>query len=107
MSKQHAVPSLSGWNTYAADHNGKHSYDFYTAAIREGGRQYTISPVQTQHGRHSAYMLSMFPGQNHGHTNIDCDGREVSYFAGADVRYRSPQAAVAAARKHDGQRARR
>lgn len=106
MSKSnHAVPALAGWNTYAGGTfaaPGKHSYDFYTGPIREGGRQYSISPYTTDHGHHAGYRLFVFPGGSdslRGHTGIARDGGEVSTHS-IECRHRSPQAAASAARKH-------
>ncbi len=102
MKRRHALPALSGWNTYAggtAAADGKHSYDYYTAPIQEGGRQYSISPYTTQYGRHAGYFLSVFPGANHGHAGIRFDGSETTHST-SSTSYRSLQKGVAAARKH-------
>ena len=68
------IPGLSKWNMYAADQNGKHSYDFYMldpSSPWQGRRQITIMPVQSQYGRHRGYQLSYFPGiRTSGHETI-------------------------------------
>ncbi len=105
-TRKHALPALSSWNRYAGGTSaaeGKHSYDFYTGAIRDGGRQYSISPYTTKYGRHAGYLLSVFPGRNHGHAGIAPDGREIMHSM-RETSYRSPQAAVTAARKYEASR---
>ena len=106
MRRKHVLPALPDWNTYAggtAAAEGKHSYDFYTAAIAEGGRQYSISPYTTKWGRHAGYRRSVFPGRNYGHAGIAPDGSEIMHSI-RETSYRSPQAAVAAARKYEALR---
>ena len=105
-ARKHALPALSSWNMYAGGTGaaeGKNSYDFYTAPIAEGGRQYSISPYTTKWGRHAGYFLSVFPGLNHGHAGIKPDGSETMHSM-RETSYRSPQAAVSAARKYEASR---
>ena len=104
--RQQVLPALSSWNMYAGGTgaaDGKHSYDYYTASIQEGGRQYSISPYTTRYGRHAGYFLSVFPGRNHGHAGIAPDGKEIMHST-RQTSYRSPQAAVSAARKYEALR---
>lgn len=97
-SRRHSGPSLSKWNTYHGD--GKHyNYDFYTAPISEGGKQYSISQFNTDRGRHAGYLLSVFPGRNNGHAGIDSQGHEVMINSRPSV-FRSPQSAARAAGLH-------
>jgi hypothetical protein len=104
------LPGLAGWNTYGTGRRfggsqDRYSYDLYAQSgvgrVGPGSRvQYSIAPVQSDYGRHRGYRLSIFPGQQlgHGHTGILPDGSEVGIHAAP--LYHSPQAAVAAARKH-------
>lgn len=96
-----AVPGLATWNTYGGGTGAVHdksSYDYYTAAIAEGGRQYSISPYTTERGRHAGYLLSVFPGE-HGHSGINSEGSHVMFNSPASS-FRRPQTAASAARKH-------
>ena len=99
-----AIPALPKWNMYAGGSTaapGKHSYDYYTRPIRAGGRQYSISPHSLESGRHFCYILTVFPSvrPHGGHAWIAPNGDE-NYYPIASASYRSPQAAVSAARAH-------
>jgi hypothetical protein len=77
-------PGLSSWSMFAGGAfaaKGKHGYD-----LRIDGQTYTISPHTTKYGRHAGYLLSVYPGvPARGHHQLGD--------------FRSPQKAVAAARK--------
>lgn len=89
------LPGLPSWNTYGGGTSaarGKYSYD-----IREGGKQYSISPFTTKYGRHAGYLLNVFPGTNYGHQGILPSGEPAQMNSQV---YRSPQAAASAAKKY-------
>lgn len=90
---KYAVPGIAKWNMYAGGTSaapGKHSYDLYIAPgnLAGGQRQYSISPISNQYGRHRGYQLSVAgsPESSGLHKQLGM--------------FRSPSAAAAEARRH-------
>lgn len=79
-----SLPGIASWSRMAGGTGaapGKYGYDHRTAK-----QTYTISPHTTQYGRHAGYLLTVYPGDPaHGHQRLG--------------NFRSPQAAVSAAKK--------
>lgn len=95
------LPALNGWARFGGGmgRHDKRDYTYTTKAIKDGGKQYSIAAHTTAEGRHAGYLLSVFPGFGHGHAGIAADGHEVMVNSHLSD-FRSPQAAVSAARKH-------
>jgi len=90
-----SLPGIAQWSTFAGGtgaREGQHSYEFRTPT-----HTYSIGAVG--HPRRG-YILTVYPSPQHGHGWITPDGKSHS-FPHEGSFYRSPQAAVSAAKKFE------
>lgn len=96
------IPPLSEWNTYAggiSSARGQHSYDFYPTSGRN--TKYQIDPMSyVSNGRRypDGYVLASFGFPPHYAWNHH--GKNGEVIGMSDYRFRTPQSAAVAARKH-------
>ena len=98
-SKIRALPAFKDWDWFAGGTGaaeGKRGYGVSSTS----GLRYSISPYTTKYGRHAGYMLTVHPSMDKTRATawISPTGAEAGHPAPAS--YRSPQAAVKAAKAH-------